>query len=203
MLTREEIEQAITGRSPTPEQRAALWPNADLHRARTPTDDATEAAVLILLYPHEGQMRLPLMRRTAFEGDVHSGQISLPGGRREPDESLLRAAVRETHEELGVDIDESEVVGSIDPLWIPVSGYVVHPFVAVGKGPFTFTPDEREVDAVILSSIEELSRDELRSSFVRAARTLPCWRLPQGMVWGATAMILTDLLARLTLVRPR
>ncbi len=202
MFDHEEILSAVKGHSPTDEQKAALWPQASLHRARTPADDATEAAVLILLYPHEGEMRLPLMRRTSVDGDVHSGQISLPGGRREANESLRQAALRETHEEIGVQIAESQVVGSIDPLWIPVSGYIVYPFVAVGRGPFEFTPDAREVESVIVSSVEELSRAELRSTFERADRSLPCWRLPEGKVWGATAMILTDLLARLAQARP-
>ena len=92
---------------------------------RIPGKDVRVAAVLILLYPHNGSIYTLLMQRPHYDG-VHSGQISFPGGKKEPsDGNILQTALRETNEETGVDSENISVINTLTPLFIPVSNIIV------------------------------------------------------------------------------
>jgi 8-oxo-dGTP pyrophosphatase MutT (NUDIX family) len=161
-----------------------------------------DAAVLILLYPDGGNLCLPLMKRTHVEGDVHAGQISLPGGGREPGEHAEETALREAYEELGIQTDGVRVLGRLSRQWIPVSGYEVVPVVGATWAVPSYRRDPAEVAEVIVTSVEELESPARQSTFRqrradRSEVTWPCWRLDQGILWGATAMILSELLVLL------
>lgn len=178
-----------------------MWPD---HLPKRPPiveqDYARRAAVLVLLFPHQGRVCFPLMRRTVVGADAHSGQISLPGGSREPGETPEQTALREAHEELGIRPDRLRVLGRLSPHFIPVSGFRVVPVVAATEQSPEYAPDPKEVDAVLVSSLEELESPGCESTFARDIRgrryDIPCWRLGGSEVlWGATAMILAELLA--------
>jgi 8-oxo-dGTP pyrophosphatase MutT (NUDIX family) len=163
----------------------------------------TEAAVLVLFYPGPEGLRLLLTRRTDHL-DHHRGQISCPGGAREEGESLLGAALREAEEEVGIAPGEVTVLGELAPLRIPVSGYVVHPFVGLLPRRPEFRPDPREVAEVIEVPLAHLLREETRSSadlpYAGRVRRVPVFDLPgvgPPPLWGATAMILSGLIERL------
>jgi 8-oxo-dGTP pyrophosphatase MutT (NUDIX family) len=178
-----------------------MWP--DHLPERPPILEAEyprRAAVLVLLYPHEGRVCFPLMRRTVLGVDAHSGQISLPGGSREPQETPEQTALREAHEELGIRLDQVRVLGRLSPHFIPVSGFRVVPVVATAAHAPDYRPDPKEVDAVLVSSLDELDLPGSEGTFAREIRgrsyDIPCWRLGGSHVlWGATAMILAELLA--------
>jgi 8-oxo-dGTP pyrophosphatase MutT (NUDIX family) len=195
------LAEALAGPLPGDAVKQAMWPASFTGPRRpAPGQDVASAAVLILLFEQDGQACFPLMRRTQVEGDVHSGQISLPGGRIEPGETAQRAALRETHEEIGVPPDRVHVIGRLSSHWIPVSGYEVTPFIGISHDPPRFVPDEVEVESVLVTSVQELRSPRRRSTFARdfADRgrvDVPCWRLDEGILWGATAMILTEFLA--------
>ncbi len=172
------------------------------HPAEIP-HDARESAVLILLEetPADG-LQVLLIERTA-DGSAHSQQIAFPGGRRDPeDDSLLHTALREAWEEIGIDRDAVHILGSLTPLYIPVSRFHVYPFVAQASPGLLLRPNPAEVARILHISLQSLFDPQNRiiaevkpSSAPDMLLKVPAYRLPeQGtLVWGATAMILSEL----------
>ncbi|MFZ5493566.1 MAG: NUDIX hydrolase [Pseudomonadota bacterium] len=158
-----------------------------------------EAAVLLLLYPAGGaQTHLALIRRPDYSGP-HSGQIALPGGRREGDETLLQTALRETQEELGIDPAPLALLGALSPLYVRASNHLVYPFVAVATQRPQFQPCEREVAEVIEVPLARLRDRRFRGlevvRFEPFGRVrVPYFALPGTRIWGATGMILGEFL---------
>jgi len=155
-----------------------------------------EAAVLILVYPIEGVPHLVLTKRTETVAN-HKGQISLPGGAREGDEDLLTTALRETREELGIDTDALDILGSLTPLYVGTSDYLITPLVAVAPARPAFRPDPVEVDELIeapLALLVDPGRCVEEDWDIRGFRLrVPFFRIGPHKVWGATAMILSEL----------
>lgn len=164
-------------------------------------------AVLILLYCADDELFVVLTRRPDYDG-VHSGQVSCPGGRHEPPESLGDTALRETEEEIGVPPVAVEVMGQLTPLYIMPSDYEVHPFVGryLGPGRPRFVPHAREVADILEVPLRLLldpaTRDEREMDLQIGLRlSVPYFRVGDHTVWGATAMILSEFLARLRVAR--
>ena len=161
-----------------------------------------EAAVLLLLYPGTGgQTTLAVIRRPDYSGP-HAGQIALPGGRREGDESLAQTALRETQEELGIDPARLSLLGALSPLYVRASNHLVYPFVAFVPARPAFTPCPREVAEVIEVPLGRLL--DLRFRGFEVVRfddfgrvRVPYFALPGTRIWGATGMILGEFLALL------
>lgn len=156
---------------------------------------ARRAAALILLYPDQGVIRLPL---TVRRDDLpqHAGQVSLPGGALDPGESPADAALREAQEEIGVDPASVEIVGALSPLWVVVSNFVLEPFVGLARERPQFAPEPREVAEIVEAPLSEL-RDPARLHWHRAPRMgvmidYPYFDLSGHRVWGATAMVLGE-----------
>lgn len=159
-------------------------------------------AVLVLLYPHEGAWHIPLTVRTGTLRH-HSGEVSLPGGGvEERDASLEQTALRETWEELRVDPAAVEIVAELAPIWIPVSNFHITPFAGVMPARPTFEPEVTEVEAVLETPLDRLLdpkivRSELRDVRGRALH-ITYFAIDGYKVWGATALVLAQLVARLT-----
>jgi 8-oxo-dGTP pyrophosphatase MutT (NUDIX family) len=160
-------------------------------------DDARLSSVLLLLYPGEAGMRFPLIVRPDYPG-VHSGQVALPGGKiEEEDSSLGHTALRETREEIGVHESSVELLGSLTPLYIPPSGFLVHPFIGWTETAPEFRPDPAEVAGLLEVGISRLfDPASVTQEYIRlqngARITTPAFRLAGRIVWGATAMILSE-----------
>jgi 8-oxo-dGTP pyrophosphatase MutT (NUDIX family) len=159
--------------------------------------DARASGVLLLLYPVGGTPHLVL---TVRDGALahHAGQVSLPGGAMEPGESPEEAALREAHEEIGLDPAGVRIVGALSPLHVPVSGNVLYPCVALAPTRPSFRPDPREVERVIevpLFRIADARRVGLdrRGRFERSVE-VPYFDVGGADVWGATAMVLAEFL---------
>ena len=169
--------------------------------------DASEAAVLLLLWPQGGSLHFVLTRR-ASDLRGHGGQISLPGGRCDPDDSDHKAtALRETEEELGVPASDVQVLGSLDKIYIPPSNYQVYPLVATLAAPPCFRPRASEVAEVLQIPLASLldpqrKRESLQHRNGRSLR-IPWYALGGQMVWGATAMLLSEFEGRLRAVSER
>lgn len=163
-----------------------------------------EAGVLLLLYPHGSGLHFVLTRRTDRLGS-HSGQISLPGGRREPDDADFTAtALREAYEELGVMLDDADVLGQLTELYVPPSHYLVHPIVAYLTQRPLFQPNADEVAEVIEAPLVILLNPDIREEEPRALLSqggamavTPFYRIGGHKVWGATAMVLSEFEALL------
>lgn len=161
---------------------------------------AKESAVLILLYEKMGKINFVLTERTVYKG-AHSGQISLPGGKKDAsDTSLQHTALRETHEELGIPFSEIEIIAAISHLYIPVSNFLVFPYIGVLKGKPNFVKEEKEVEKIIETPLEMLLdlNNEIEKKIKIADQNIqfntPAYKIKDVEVWGATAMILSEFL---------
>jgi len=166
-------------------------------------EEAEPAAVLLLLFPINNSWHTVLIERTASNNpnDRHSGQISLPGGRYEgADGNMENTALREASEEVGLDINDTFMLGALSELYIPVSNFRVSPFVAVAKQKPIFSPQEEEVKNILEVPVSMFQKEEnirrkdlvVRGDFV--LKDVPYYNIFGKTVWGATAMILSEFL---------
>ncbi len=159
---------------------------------------ARNAAVLILLYPNGMDLTFPLTLRTLHVA-YHKGQISLPGGACEPGESIVETALRETEEELGPLGGRVEILGSLTPLFVPPSRFLVHPVVGYLPTRPTFQSAPLEVAEVLEATLSWLldprHQDEEERELHGARWRIPVFRLGGHAIWGATAMILAEFRA--------
>jgi len=162
--------------------------------------DAREAAALLLLYPGPSGISVPLTIR-ASGMRTHAGQISLPGGATDEGETLAEAALREAHEEIGVDPSTVRVLGELTPVHVIVSGFTLHPVIGISDVRPEFRPAAYEVEEVLEVSIDHLQdasriRQGLR---VREGMAIefPYFDLLGHQVWGATAMVLGEFICLL------
>lgn len=155
------------------------------------------AVMILLCRDQDEKLFFPLIQRFSYKGP-HSGQISLPGGKFEPaDQDLQQTAIRECFEEIGLGF-ELEMLGKLSPLYIPVSEFLVHPYVAYCQKPVdVFTPHEREVEEVLKMYLSDFLNDgTLQNGKITTAGfdiEAPYFSLDGRQVWGATAMILSEL----------
>ena len=162
---------------------------------------AQPAAGLVLLYLRGDAPHLLLTVRSGAL-PRHGGQVSLPGGRVEPAESIPAAALREAEEEVGVQPDRVHVLGRLSPLHVAVSDFVLHPVVGAAAAHPAFRPRSAEVGRVLEVPLAALlgARGRPRRGFLCRPGTLvraPYFEVCGERVWGATAMILAELLALL------
>jgi len=157
---------------------------------------ARQAAVLVLLYPHEAAWHIPLTLRHA-QLAAHAGQISLPGGAIEPGETSALAAVREFHEELGATDQPIVLVGRLSPIYVAVSNFRIEPWVGVAPARPTLVPCEAEVESVLEVPLAALLAPANLGSHERTYRGQPylaphfSWQ--SHRIWGATCRILGEL----------
>jgi len=162
--------------------------------------DARRAAGLLLVYPGSHGPSVPLTVR-ASGLRRHAGQISLPGGATDPGETLAQAALREAHEEIGVDPARVRVLGELTPVYVLVSGFTLHPIVGVTDKRPSFAPAAHEVQEVLEVSIEDLQDASRIRQGTRTREGIaieyPYFDLLGHQVWGATAMILGEFICLL------
>lgn len=156
------------------------------------------AAVMMLFYPKQNQTHLVLIVRNTYEG-VHSAQIAFPGGKFEKsDFNFENTALRETSEEIGVEPEKIEIIKHFTPMYIPPSNFLVHPFLGFSNEELVFYPDIREVAGIIELPLSVFLDDDIimeaRLSTSYGANILvPAFNIQDHVVWGATAMILSEL----------
>ena len=163
--------------------------------------DAKNAAVLILLYEKYGQLYTVFMKRAVHIDDRHSGQISFPGGKKEDtDIDLSITAMRETEEEIGIRADDIQLMGQLTPMYIPVSGFKVSPYVGVIDYEPEFTLEVGEVQysievpllALLSPTNRQFTSIETGQGFF--LKNIPCFNINEHIIWGATAMMTNEFL---------
>jgi len=161
--------------------------------------NAKEAGVLALFYPNEdNETSFVLILRKTYKG-AHSGQVAFPGGKLErSDRSLQAAAVRETYEEVGVAVEHIHVIRGLTQVYIPPSNFNVHPFLGITYKKPEFVKQDEEVEAVIEIKLKHFLDDN--SVIFKTVKTsyspeveVPAFSLSGHVVWGATAMMLSEI----------
>jgi 8-oxo-dGTP pyrophosphatase MutT (NUDIX family) len=162
-------------------------------------DDVRKAGVLAMFYPSNGTINLVFIKRTEYPG-VHSGQISFPGGGwEEGDKDMVATALREAEEEIGVNRLLVTPIGNLTDLFIPPSNFLVTPVVGYTHERPDFRPDPGEVDRILEVSLDELLDEKTRQEqeiaiFPAVKIKVPCFYVEGNVIWGATAMMLSELI---------
>ena len=162
--------------------------------------------IVIFADPQERLNLVLTLRNAALRG--HSGQVSLPGGRQDPeDASLADTARRETFEEIGIPGDDLLILGELPPFYIPASHFEVWPIVARFDGLPVFAPNPAEVSDVFCFELDELLQPEHKHVEYRRIRgvdvRVPYYAVQGHKVWGATAIMLSEFEGRLRRVLPQ
>ena len=159
-------------------------------------EGARTAAALLLLYPIGARAHVCLTRRAGSLG-TPAGQISLPGGTVDDGETIERAALREAHEEIGLDGDGLRVLGRLTPLYIPISNFALYPVLGMLSERPSLVASAYEVAHILEVALDDLlSPHSLRPGWLwRGSETItvPFFALCGERVWGATAMVLSEL----------
>ena len=160
---------------------------------------AKQSAVLALFYPaYDNQTKFALIQRKAYNG-VHSAQISFPGGKVEMNDlSLEHTAIRETHEEIGVNPDQVKIVKALTKVYIPPSNFSVQPYIGLLNEPPNFILQETEVEELLEVSLMDFINDnhvvtKTVSTSYNTKVAVPAYLLNGHIVWGATAMMLSEI----------
>jgi 8-oxo-dGTP pyrophosphatase MutT (NUDIX family) len=185
-------------------------PGEDAHLAMSPlgrkksshalkeVSNYRESAVALVLFEIEQTLKSVLIQRPIYKGS-HSGQVCLPGGKKEDFEtSLDQTAIRECVEETGLITEKLDLLGPLTPVYIPVSNHHVHPYVFHYTVTPQFYPDEREVAEILPFNLmdilmkENIKTTDIRITQERILRNVPYFDIREKVVWGATAIILNE-----------
>ena len=177
------------------QRKMAVMPiNTVTRLAFYPPSNAKLAAVAIILFQEDKKLKFFLTRRTS-NVDHHKGEISLPGGAQDKGESFKDTSLRESEEEIGINI-YLELIGKLTPLYAPVSGFLIHPYVWYSKDKPSTTINENEVESIHDIDLDELQDDTTLSTKSIKVKGLsvdvPSFHFDSCISWGATAMILSE-----------
>ncbi|PZX50909.1 NUDIX hydrolase [Algoriphagus chordae] len=195
------LEKGMKYPLPGKEAQLSMSPNPVDKRRFDPKlpADHRKGSVLILLYPFENKAFFPLIKRPVYSG-VHSGQIAFPGGKKEAeDANEEETALREAWEEVGVLPEQVNLIGRMSDLFIPTSNFLVSPILGYSDVIPDFVPEEKEVARIIQAAVSTLYEPAFRKQKVLEFSNnfrldTPYFEVEKEMVWGATAMILSELL---------
>ena len=162
-------------------------------------DTYRKASVMALLYVKLEKVFVAMIERTTYDGK-HSGQIAFAGGKKEPeDESNWACAQREVFEEIGVNPIKYKLVKALSPVCVAVSNFIVYPFVAFTEKPLTFTKQEKEVENILEIELASLLEPKIvEETSIKMSENesfnVPCFNVENTVIWGATAMIVNELI---------
>jgi len=190
---------------PGPEAQFRMSPPRTESKYRTPASDAKKAAVMVLFYYKDQDLTFVIIERSASHPrDKHGGQLSLPGGKYEDtDIDLAHCALRETQEEIGIMATDIRLIGALTPIYVFVSNFAVSPYIGFLDSRPTFLPQPSEVSAILEVSIVNVFHPSSKGIKRVQAHDLlipnmPYYDLEGKTLWGATAMVLSEVEALYT-----
>jgi 8-oxo-dGTP pyrophosphatase MutT (NUDIX family) len=190
----ENIKQALQKTLPgSSSHRKMLPPNRLLTAATQKSKYLKRSSVLLLLFEENKELFACLIKRPKHM-KYHAGQIALPGGRIEEGETALETALRETHEEIGISPEKITILGSLSELYVAVSQFLINPFVGwLDKKP-EFSINHDEVEKTVIFPLLRFNNifEEVELETVTGQLKVPCIRYNDEIIWGATAMILSE-----------
>ena len=190
----ENIKKALLGNLPgATSHKKMLPPTRVLKAAPQEKIHAKQSSVLLLLYIGTDGLTACLIKRP-LHMKHHAGQIALPGGRIEKGETALETALRETFEEIGIEPEEIEILGSLTEFYVEVSQFQIHPFVGWLQNKPQFILNRNEVEKIILFPLTRFKTpfDNVEMKTVSGKLNVPCIKFGGEIIWGATAMILSE-----------
>lgn len=195
MFRKENIVKALQSELPGQKSHTKLLPpNRILKAAAEDKDRVKNSSVLLLLFEEDGELKILLIKRPAHMKH-HAGQIALPGGRIEAGETDIETALRETYEEIGIIKDKIEILGKLSGFYVEVSRFQIWPIVGWlnSKPVLRINPDE--VEKVMSFPIAKFTPpyEEIQMETLTGKLEVPCVKFAKEIIWGATAMILSEL----------
>ncbi|PIB35827.1 hypothetical protein BFP72_10705 [Reichenbachiella sp. 5M10] len=195
-----ELEKALSHGLPGASAQRLMAPlrMGEMRRSYRHSEPPRESAVLILFYTDEERVKFPLIVRPTYPG-VHSGQVSFPGGKYEAEDADLSVtALRETEEEIGVPREDIQIVGALSEHYIPPSNFNIQPYIGWVSQKPAFVLEEQEVDHLVEADLDDLLDSQLRKMkwiepYDGVKIEAPYFDIQKQVVWGATAMILSEL----------
>ncbi len=195
-----QIYKEINNGLPGEVAQNKLSPVISNSKYRLAPEDHKKACVMGIIYPEGNELRMAFIERTfSHPDDKHGGQISFPGGKLEvEDETYLIGALREVEEEIGIPPEEINVIGQLTDLYVFASNFLVYPFLGYMEHAPAFIPQESEVASIVSFPIENLlSADIIDTKDLqvrnRVMKDVPYYKLNQHVLWGATAMITSEI----------
>lgn len=167
--------------------------NRQLNAGNEDIPEMKHSSVLLLLSEIDNELTVLLIKRPSSM-KFHAGQIALPGGKMENNESAVETALRETWEETGISPEKIEILGRLSDLYVQVSQFMIHPVVGWTDNFDNLNINRYEVEKVVLFPVKLLSKniEETEIQTVTGALKVPCVKFDNEIIWGATSMILTE-----------
>jgi len=193
-FSKDQIVRALQQDLPGQSAHYKLLPPGRILKA-TPKDKSRvkDSSVLLLLYMEENELKILLIKRPGHMKH-HAGQIALPGGKIEPGESAEQTAIRETFEEIGIPVDQIEILGRLSEFYVEVSRFQIHPVVGWLQSRPKTDINPNEVEKVFCFPIRRFTPpyDSIKLETITGRLDVPCIKYDEEIIWGATAMILSE-----------
>jgi len=207
-LTRETIKLRLADPLPGIDSHLKMAPKNRAEELLTKKDeihDAKKSAVMILFFHDDNGLKMIVIRRSIYVG-IHSGQIAFPGGRYEDEDGSVQiTALREIEEEIGIARDKIEVLGRLSDIYVPPSNFLISVFVGYLAEKPQYKMEEREVAEIIEIPFAEFFKKDvikLKDFYVNSEKVVlnaPYFDIANAEVWGASAMVISELLSILNL----
>jgi len=194
-----KLQKALTNLLPGEEAHREMLPKGHQNRSELDHKPTKQSSVLLLLFQDGDSLNTCFIKRPSTMKN-HGGQMAFPGGKYEQkDVNLIQTALRETHEEIGIEATSIAILGALTPVHVQVSNFTIYPFVGWSTKKPVFKVDTSEVDQLIIVPLSNLQDKNTRSyqtvKTVMGYLEAPGYSVEQSFIWGATGMILTEFLA--------
>lgn len=193
-MVSQDIQTALKATLPgSASHRKMLPPNRVLEAAPSDRHKVKQSSVLLILFEENGILKVCLIKRPSHMKH-HAGQIALPGGKIEKNENAVQTALRETHEEIGLPEEQLRILGSLSKFYVEVSRFEIQPLVAWHNGTpkYILSPDEVEKIIFFPVSLFKSPFDQIQLETLTGKLDVPCIKYEGEIIWGATAMILSE-----------